>query len=163
MSGMTEWFVHENFLRRRARIHQTGCSFIKPFNGRVDQTYNGRWTRFNSHEGARRYIHDLKFGDTDNCYHCIEPPVAPEVIEPPEEKNLPATKDDIHRLEVPIATTVVSVTRLTERMGYVEDRLANLDDGVNSIRDRLNDIECKLELIIEALGLSSDQLGDRRE
>ena len=48
-------------------------------------------------------------------------------------------------------------------MGYVEDRLENLDDGVNSIRDGLNDIECKLELIIEALGVSTGQLGDRRE
>ena len=79
------------------------------------------------------------------------------MIESPTEKNLPATKEDIHRLEVPIATTVVSVTRLSERTGYVEDRLTILDDGMNMVRTRLDNIEGKLELIIEALGISTDQ------
>ena len=39
---MTEWFVYENSPRRQARLHKAGYRFIKPFNGRVDQTHGGR-------------------------------------------------------------------------------------------------------------------------
>lgn len=155
---MSEWSVYGNFPSRRARLHQTVCSFIKPFNRRGDQTYTARCACSIPHMCPRRYIHRVNFYGTDNCRQCIEPQT---------EKNLAAAEEVMYSLEAPIPNTVDSVTRLSGvwasyRMGLRSCTVsANLKLGENA------DLEltpCKWDASLSVIptgGVSGQMLGGR--